>query len=131
MMGTKLSHISRKACKDKKLKFTNLMHLVNGGNLCDCYRRLKTGKAAGVDRVTVEEYGECLKANVEDLVQRMKRMSYRPQYGSVREGASSKGVLSLYSTRAYLHIGSGCNAVIPIPGTSFLMFAAPLTTRVL
>lgn len=79
MMVTKLSLISKKAREDKRQKFNNLMHLVNERNLCECFKRLKKGKAPGVDKLSLEGYGENLQKNVEDLVQRLKQMSYRPQ----------------------------------------------------
>ena len=78
-MATKLSLISKKAREDKRMKFNNLMHLVNERNLCECFARLKKDKAPGVDKMTLEDYGAKLQKNVEDLVQRMKQMSYRPQ----------------------------------------------------
>jgi group II intron reverse transcriptase/maturase len=79
MMVTKLSFISKRARADKGVKFNNLMHLFNERNLRECFTRLKKGKAPGVDKMTLEEYGENLQKNVADLVQRMKQMSYRPQ----------------------------------------------------
>lgn len=78
-MKTKLRFISELARKNKQQKFSNLIHLVNETNLEVLFEQLKTGKAAGVDRVTLEAYGENLKRNVESLVSRMKQMSYRPQ----------------------------------------------------
>lgn len=78
-MAPKLSQISRKARSDKGMKFNNLMHLVNERSLCECFTRLKKGKAPGVDQVTLEEYGRNLEENVKDLVMRMKQLSYRPQ----------------------------------------------------
>jgi len=79
MMATKLSFISKRAREDKRMKFNNLMHLVNERNLQECFGRLKKGKAPGVDKMTVEDYGKNLQENVNWLVQRMKRLSYRPQ----------------------------------------------------
>lgn len=79
MMVTKLSLISKKAREDKRVKFNNLMHLVNERNLCECFARLKKNKAPGVDKMTLEAYGENLQENVKDLVRRLKQMSYRPQ----------------------------------------------------
>lgn len=78
-MATKLSLISKKAREDKRMKFNNLMHLVNGRNLCECFAKLKKDKAPGVDKMTLEDYGANLQKNVEELVHRMKQMSYRPQ----------------------------------------------------
>lgn len=79
MMATKLSLISKRAREDRRMKFNNLMHLVNESYLRECYSRLKKGKSPGVDRITLEEYGKNLAKNVEELVSRMKQMSYRPQ----------------------------------------------------
>ncbi|MCP5052448.1 MAG: group II intron reverse transcriptase/maturase [bacterium] len=78
-MATKLGLISKRAREDRGMKFSNLIHLVNERHLCECFARLKKGKAAGVDRVTWEDYGKNLQENVKGLVYRMKRMSYRPQ----------------------------------------------------
>jgi len=79
MMVTKLSVISKRARCDKRMKFNNLMHLVNERNLRECFTRLKKGKAPGVDKMTLEDYGANLVENVANLVQRLKQMSYRPQ----------------------------------------------------
>lgn len=78
-MATKLNLISKRAREDKGMKFSNLMHLVNERNLYDCFKRLKPNKASGVDRVSLELYGESLVSNVKTLVARMKQLSYRPQ----------------------------------------------------
>ena len=43
------------------------------------FRRLKRGKAPGVDNVTLEDYEENLRANLQDLLGRLHRGSYRPQ----------------------------------------------------
>ena len=36
-------------------------------------------KAVGIDGITKEEYGKNLDANLEDLVSRLKRHSYKPK----------------------------------------------------
>lgn len=76
-MESKLKLISAKASKDKRLKFTSLIHHVNKENLIKCYRELKKNRACGIDEVTVEEYGINLEENVENLVRRLKDKSYR------------------------------------------------------
>jgi len=55
-----------------------MMHHVNADTLKAEHERQKTGKAAGVDGVTKEEYGENLERNIESLVERMKTFSYQP-----------------------------------------------------
>jgi group II intron reverse transcriptase/maturase len=76
---TKLLRIAEKAAREPELKFVNLYYLMNEELLNDCYRRVRKDAAAGVDEVTKEEYGRNLAANLRDLVDRLHRMSYRPQ----------------------------------------------------
>lgn len=76
-MESKLKLISAKARKDKKFKFTSLIHHVSKENLIECYKELKRNRACGIDEVTVEEYGKNLEGNVENLVMRLKKKSYR------------------------------------------------------
>ena len=78
-MQTKLNLITNLARKDRKLKFNNLIHLINANNLKQCFRELKKNKATGVDGVTVEKYGLELDKNVDLLMERMKKWKYRPQ----------------------------------------------------
>jgi len=78
-MEVKLNLITQIARTDKDCKFKNLIHLVNENSLRDCFKRLGKNKAAGIDKVTKEEYERNLEKNLENLVQRMKRMNYRPQ----------------------------------------------------
>ena len=47
--------------------------------LRECFYLLKRDKASGVDNVTFEEYEKDLETNLPNLVERMKRFSYRPQ----------------------------------------------------
>lgn len=88
-METKLRLISQMARNDKNCKFSNLIHLVNEESLRECFKRLAKDKAAGIDRVTKEEYGRDLYENVKKLVARMKQMSYHPQ--AVRRTYIPKG----------------------------------------
>jgi len=74
----KLSLISKCAHEEPDAQFTSLAHLLNKEFLRDCYDSLARNKAVGIDGVTWQEYGENLNANLEDLVARMKRKSYKP-----------------------------------------------------
>jgi len=78
-MRTKLNLITEIARKDRKCTFNNLAHLLNVENFKECFRELKKGKASGIDGVTLQEYEEELDKNLEDLLARMKRFSYRSQ----------------------------------------------------
>ena len=75
----KLNLISMRAKKDRLFKFNNVMHLVNEWSLKRSFYNLKKTAAAGIDKVTFEEYEKNLDGNVDDLLSRMKTMSYRPQ----------------------------------------------------
>jgi group II intron reverse transcriptase/maturase len=55
------------------------MHHFNEASLLECYLRLDGKKAVGTDGITKEQYGEQLNDNLKDLLDRMKRMAYRPQ----------------------------------------------------
>ena len=74
-----LSFIAAKAQREKKLKFTSLVHLINVDNLTRCYAELKRHKAAGIDAMTVEAYGVDLKERLTTLIERMKSKRYKPQ----------------------------------------------------
>ena len=76
---TKLQRIAAKARQERKLKFVNLYYLMNEELLLRCFRRLSEDKAAGIDKVTKDEYAENLEGNIKDLVDRLHQMAYRPQ----------------------------------------------------
>ena len=76
---TKLLRIAAKARQERKLKFINLYYLMNEELLLKCFKRLSEDKAAGIDKVTKEQYAENLEANLKELVSRLHRMAYRPQ----------------------------------------------------
>ena len=63
---------------EKYPKVENLMYRVNMESLKAVYNRQQTGKATGVDRVTKEMYGKELEENLRDLIERMKKFSYKP-----------------------------------------------------
>ncbi len=56
----------------------SLMKYVNNDTLKESYKKQPKGKAVGVDGVTKEQYGENLDENIENLLIRMKKFSYRP-----------------------------------------------------
>ncbi len=63
---------------EKYGRVQSLMKYVNSDTLKESYRRQPKGKAVGTDGVTKEEYGEKLEENIEDLIARMKKFSYKP-----------------------------------------------------
>ena len=75
---TKLKRITWLSGRDKQKVFNNLMHLFNKESLRHCFNLLDRRKAVGADGVSKTEYGQDLERNLEQLVQKLKRMSYRP-----------------------------------------------------
>ena len=78
-VGTKLQRIADKAHKDPQCRFTSLFHLMNKDLLRESFEQLRKDAAAGIDRVTKEEYGADLDQNLEELVRKLHTMSYIPQ----------------------------------------------------
>jgi len=78
-VATKLHRIAEKARKESLFKFTSLYHLMNEELLRECFKRLRSDAAAGIDRVTKGMYAEKLDANLTDLIGRLHRMTYIPQ----------------------------------------------------
>jgi len=76
---TKLAGIAKVATKRPHEKFMSLAHLINVETLTICHEEMDGKKATGVDAVTKEAYDENLETNLHNLVNRMKRHSYRPQ----------------------------------------------------
>jgi len=79
MMDTALTRIAEVAREKPKERFTSLAHLLNKQSLWDCHLELPADKAAGVDGMTKQQYETNLEANLEHLVERMKRQAYKPQ----------------------------------------------------
>jgi RNA-directed DNA polymerase len=76
-MPTSLLGISKKAASEKQYRFANLFGLLTPSMLKGTWRGIRKSAAAGVDRVEAREYEKQLKANVEKLVDRLKRKRYR------------------------------------------------------
>ena len=54
-------------------------HLINKEMLMQCHIELDGSKAVGMDEITKREYEKNLEQNIDDLVERLKRKSYKPQ----------------------------------------------------
>ena len=73
-----LERVRQAASKDKKLRFTALLHhIYNLETLRMAYFSLKKEAAPGVDGETWRHYGETLEDNLQDLSDRLKRGAYR------------------------------------------------------
>ena len=76
---TGLTEIAYLSSQNRGQVFHSLLHHINAESLRRCYDKLEGKKAVGIDGVSKADYGANLKANIEDLMTRMKRMAYQPQ----------------------------------------------------
>ncbi|MDA1373094.1 MAG: group II intron reverse transcriptase/maturase [Proteobacteria bacterium] len=72
-----LERVRQAAKKDKKQRFTALLHHLDLELLGRAYQKLNKEAATGVDDVTWESYGENLEENLEGLHERVHKGRYR------------------------------------------------------
>jgi group II intron reverse transcriptase/maturase len=73
-----LERVRQVARKDKKMRFTTLLHhIYYPARLREAYFGLQRDAAPGVDGQTWQSYGQELEANLQDLSARLKRGAYR------------------------------------------------------
>jgi RNA-directed DNA polymerase len=73
-----LERVRQAARKDRKTRFTALMHHIYHPDILEAaYFELKREAAPGVDGETWRHYGEALEDNLQDLAERLKRGAYR------------------------------------------------------
>lgn len=96
-----LERVKQAAQRDRRMKFTALLHHVNEESLGRAFARLKRKASPGVDGRTVADYEESLEANLADLCRRVHRGSYKPlpvrrvQIPKADGGKRPIGILSL------------------------------------
>lgn len=78
-MIDRLARIRRRARLHRGERLNNLFSHLDAELLLWAYEQLEAGKAAGVDGVSVEEYGRGLEGRLASLLERLHRGSYRPQ----------------------------------------------------
>lgn len=76
-MQTSLQAIANKAKEQPSYRFRDLSREINEGYLRTCWRKLNKRSAVGVDRVSYHEYDQNLDTNLQDLIERLKRGTYR------------------------------------------------------
>ena len=74
-----LRGVREAARRDKKQKFTALLHHVTTELLLESYNSLKRKAAPGVDGITWEQYGKGVEDRIRDLHDRVHRGAYRAQ----------------------------------------------------
>jgi len=78
MMSTKIARINQIAKEKPDEVFTSIYQIINFELLKECFMELDGSKATGIDKVTKKEYAENLEDNLNNIVERLKRMGYRP-----------------------------------------------------
>lgn len=78
-MATKLARILELSTENPGMVFTSVGHLINAELLEQCHKGMDGKKAVGIDGISKDVYGQNLKANLDDLVNRLKEKSYRPK----------------------------------------------------
>ena len=81
MLKVNFSRISQNSTRGEKVQ--NLAHLLNVDMLKACFKELDPNKAAGIDRVTKDEYGKNLDENLAALISRMKGAHIHPSPAGV------------------------------------------------
>ena len=81
-METKLARISQLSKENPDMVFTSLGHLLNKEMLKSCHAQMDGTKAVGIDGITKEEYGRSLEENINALVERLKKKTYKPKPGT-------------------------------------------------
>jgi len=76
-MPTSLQAIATKAQESKQHRFLNLYRLVDEQFLAQSWLFIRQNAAYGVDRISAEQYEENLTDNIRNLVEKLKRKSYR------------------------------------------------------
>jgi RNA-directed DNA polymerase len=75
---TKLASIAQVASRNKKAKFNSLAYLMNKNTLKESFRRLNKSASPGIDNIDKEDYGQKLEENIDNLIKRLKKGSFRP-----------------------------------------------------
>ena len=86
---TKLKRLKQRSIENPGCELRWLMPLFSAEGFLYWFRQLDGKKAVGIDGVAKKDYEEKLTTNIDDLIARMKRFSYRP--GAVREVLIPKG----------------------------------------
>ena len=76
-MPTSLRAIATKARERKDLRFFNLYRLIDENFLLESWRDIRKNAAYGVDGISARQYEENLMDNIGNLVERLKRKTYR------------------------------------------------------
>jgi hypothetical protein len=82
---TKLDRIGELSATKEDIVFNNLGHIINLPMLKWLYFGLDGKKAVGVDKITKEQYGANLEKNLQQLLQKIRRGTYKPRPARICE----------------------------------------------
>ena len=100
-METKLARISQLSKENPDMVFTSLGHLINKEMLKSCHAQMDGTKAVGIDGITKEEYGRSLEENINALIERLKKKSYKPKPAKLVEIPKDNGKMRPLSIYCY------------------------------
>ena len=78
-METKLERISQLSSENPEMVFTSIGHFIGKELLEECHKKMDGDKAVGIDGVTKEEYSRDLEENLDRLVDKLRKKTYKPQ----------------------------------------------------
>jgi retron-type reverse transcriptase len=90
-MQTSLERIANKAREQRRHRFQNLYRLLNAQYLEWVFQRLNKKAASGVDQITYQEYARNLKANIAQLVEKLRKKRYRAKLIRRKDIPKGKG----------------------------------------
>lgn len=76
---TKLERIGEISAENRSMVFNNIGHLLHADMLKEQFHKLDGTIATGIDKVTKVVYSEALDENIESLIKRLRRGTYRPK----------------------------------------------------
>lgn len=76
---TKLERIGEISAENRSMVFNNIGHLLHADMLKEQFHKLDGTKASGIDKVTKVVYSKALDENIESLIKRIRRGTYRPK----------------------------------------------------
>lgn len=82
---TKLERIGEISANNPSIIFNNIGQVIDADMLGEQYQRLDGKKAIGIDKVTKVVYGENLGENINALIKRIRRGTYKPKPSRITE----------------------------------------------
>jgi len=82
---TKLERIGELSATNPRMVFNNIGHLINADMLKEQFQQLNRNKAVGIDKVTKDAYEIHLDENINMLIRKIRRGTYKPKPARITE----------------------------------------------